>query len=51
MKEKIVIGIAGNIGAGKGIVTEYLKDRYEAKRMRYSKILADILERLHLDYD
>jgi dephospho-CoA kinase len=50
-KEKIVIGIAGNIGAGKGTVTEYLKNEYGAQQMRYSKILADILERLHLDYD
>jgi len=51
VNKKIVIGIAGNIGAGKGTVTEYLKDKYGAQQMRYSKILADILERLHLDYD
>ncbi len=50
-EKKIVIGIAGNIGAGKGTVTEHLVKRYAAKKMRYSKILADILERLHLDYD
>ena len=48
---KIVIGIAGNIGSGKGTITEYLKSEYGAQQMRYSKILADILERLHLDYD
>jgi len=50
-KEKIVIGITGNIGSGKGTVTEYLTQKYNARKMRYSKILADILERLHLDYD
>ena len=49
--KKIVIGIAGNIGAGKGTVTEYLKEKYQAKQMRYSKILADILERLYLEYN
>jgi len=51
VKKKIVIGIAGNIGAGKGTITEYLKNKYGAQQMRYSKILADILERLHLDYN
>jgi len=50
-KEKIVIGIAGNIGSGKGAVTKYLTEKYKAQQMRYSKILADILERLHLDYN
>jgi len=50
-EKKIVIGIAGNIGAGKGTVTDYLKEKYQAQQMRYSKILADILERLYLDYD
>ena len=48
---KKVIGIAGNIGSGKGTITKYLVDKHQAKQMRYSKILADILERLHLDYD
>jgi dephospho-CoA kinase len=51
MQKKIIIGIAGNIGAGKGTITEYLVEKYNAKKMRYSKILADILERLYLDYD
>ena len=49
MKEKIVIGIAGNIGSGKGTMTKYLVEKYGAKQMRYSKILTDILERLYLD--
>jgi len=49
--KKIVIGIAGNIGSGKGTVTKYLMEKYGAKQMRYSKILADILERLYLEYN
>jgi dephospho-CoA kinase len=51
MQKKIIIGIAGNIGAGKGTITEYLVEKHSAKKMRYSKILADILERLYLDYN
>jgi dephospho-CoA kinase len=51
MQKKIIIGIAGNIGVGKGTITEYLVEKHIAKKMRYSKILADILERLYLDYD
>lgn len=50
-EKKIVIGIAGTIGAGKGTVTQYTVDQYNATQMRYSKILQDILERLSLDYD
>jgi len=49
--KKIVIGIAGNIGSGKGTVTEYLKEKYQAEQVRYSKILADILKRLYLKYE
>lgn len=50
-EQKIVIGIAGTIGAGKGTITQYTVDKYGATQMRYSKILQDILERLSLDYD
>jgi dephospho-CoA kinase len=47
-KEKTVIGITGNIGSGKGTVTEYLTQKYEAGTVAYTNILKDILERLHL---
>lgn len=46
--EKIIIGIAGNIGAGKGTVREYIQRKYQAKTIAYSDILKDILQRLHL---
>ncbi len=48
-REKIIIGIVGNIGAGKGTVTAYLTRRYGAVNFRYSAILQDILRRLHLE--
>jgi len=49
--KKIVIGIAGNIGSGKGTVVDYLVKNYQAERLVYSNILADILKRLHLKYE
>jgi len=45
---KIVIGLAGKIGAGKGTVAEYLKKKYKAKQLVYSDILSDVLRRLDL---
>lgn len=50
-EKKVVIGIAGTIGSGKGTITQYTVDQYGATQMRYSKILQDILERLSLEYD
>ncbi len=47
----MIIGIAGEIGAGKGTVTAYIRERYGAQNMRYSAILQDILARLVLPYE
>lgn len=49
--QKIIVGVAGEIGAGKDTVTGYITERYGAKYYRYSMILKDILKRLHLPYD
>ena len=49
-KTKLVIGIAGNIGSGKGTIARYLTDKYKARNLRYSLILQDILNRLHLPF-
>ena len=49
MKNKIIIGIAGEIASGKGVVTQHLQDKYDAKKYRMSDALKDILTRLHLD--
>lgn len=50
-QKKIIIGIAGEIGAGKGTVTSYLMQMYHAHNVRYSAILQDILRRLDLTYN
>lgn len=47
----IIIGVAGEIGAGKDTVTSYITEKYGAKYYRYSMILKDILTRLHLPYN
>lgn len=51
MSKKLVVGLSGNIGAGKGTVTNYLVQSYHAHNLRYSHILQDILSRLNLPYN
>ncbi len=50
MSQKVIIGIAGEMGSGKGTVTGYLVEKYGAQHLRYSHILEDILARLSLEY-
>ena len=45
---KIIIGLVGEKGSGKGTVAEYFKKNYQARIYRFSKILNDILDRLYL---
>ena len=44
-----VVGLAGKIGSGKTEVSKYLSRKYKAKEMKFSSILSDILDRLHLE--
>lgn len=48
---KKIIGITGELAAGKSLVTNYLVQRYGAKHVRYSAILEDILTRLSLPFE
>ncbi len=45
---KVVIGLSGRIGAGKGTVADYLAENYGAQGCRFSDILVDLLKRLHI---
>lgn len=45
---KFVVGITGKIGSGKSIISWYLHKEYQFTEYRFSQILSDILERLHL---
>jgi len=47
-KRKIVIGLIGEKGAGKGTVSDYLIEKYNAIHYGTSKILRRTLEDLHL---
>ncbi len=46
---RIIIGTVGEIASGKGSVTKYLVQKYDASEYRFSDILKDILQRVHLD--
>ncbi len=47
-ENKIVIGLIGEKGSGKGTVSDYLVEKYGAKHYGTSKILRRTLEDLHL---
>lgn len=49
MSEKIILGIVGEMGAGKSTVTSYLKGKHNAVTLRFSDMLFDILKRLHIE--
>ncbi|KKW17583.1 MAG: hypothetical protein UY58_C0001G0008 [Candidatus Magasanikbacteria bacterium GW2011_GWA2_50_22] len=46
---KIILGLVGEIAAGKSTATEYLKQKYGAVSFRFSDPLRDILARLHIE--
>ncbi len=48
MKKKVIIGLIGEKGSGKGTVSEYLIEKYGAVHFGTSKILRRTLEDLHL---
>lgn len=48
LNEKIVIGVLGEQGSGKGTVVEYIKNKYHTTHFRYSQILDDMLDRLSI---
>lgn len=48
MQEKIVLGLIGEKGAGKGTVSDFIIDQHQAVHYGTSKILRRTLEDLHL---
>jgi dephospho-CoA kinase len=46
----LFIGLAGRIGSGKTVVSKQLQEKYGAREHRFSEILEDILDRLHLPH-
>lgn len=47
-KKQLIIGLVGEKLSGKGTVAEYLAQKYDAKVLRMSRVLDDLLKRLHL---
>ncbi|MBI4812109.1 AAA family ATPase [Candidatus Falkowbacteria bacterium] len=47
--QKIIIGLVGELAAGKGTIVKYLEEKYGAASYRFSTPLRDVLERLHLE--
>ncbi|KAA0205952.1 hypothetical protein EDM68_03725 [Candidatus Uhrbacteria bacterium] len=46
---KLIIGLVGQPGCGKGTAADYLREKYGAGYIRFSGILSDILERLSVE--
>lgn len=49
MNKKIILGLIGEMSAGKSTVTGYLKEKYGAVSFRFSDMLRDVLTRVHLE--
>lgn len=47
--DKIIIGIAGKISSGKDTVADYITKKYNAKSLKYSQALRDVLTRIYQD--
>ncbi|HOC96268.1 MAG TPA: AAA family ATPase [bacterium] len=47
--DRIIIGIAGKIAAGKDTAANYLINQYGAQQLKLSKVLRDILQRIYKD--
>ena len=47
---KIILGLAGEIASGKGVMAKYLTDKYGASSHRFSAVLRSILDRLHMEH-
>lgn len=46
--KKTIFGFVGQMGSGKGTAAAYLKEKYSASTYQFSRLLRDILARLHL---
>lgn len=46
---KIILGLVGELAAGKGTAAKYLTEKYGASAHRFSTMLRDVLNRLYLE--
>ncbi|MFQ5888143.1 MAG: AAA family ATPase [Candidatus Hydrothermarchaeales archaeon] len=48
---KLVVGLIGRMGSGKGVVSDHMHEKYGASQHRFSQVLMDLLDRLYLPHD
>lgn len=46
---KLILGIAGEMGSGKGMIAKHIVEERHGKAHNFAQIINDILTRLHLD--
>lgn len=46
---KIILGIVGDLAAGKGTICKYLLEKYGTPSYRFSTMLRDMLDRIYVD--
>ncbi|MDO8529444.1 MAG: AAA family ATPase [bacterium] len=46
---KLIIGLAGEIGSGKGTAAKYVAEKYGASSYRFSTMLRDVMDRLYIE--
>lgn len=46
---KLIIGLVGPIASGKGEIKKYLQEKYGATEHRFSTMLRDVLNRIHIE--
>jgi len=46
---KLILGIAGEMGSGKGTIAEYVSLEHRGSAHRFSTVLRDVLDRIYLD--
>src|SRR3989344_8524553 len=47
--KKLILGITGNMAAGKSTITDYIKEHYGGVSFRFSTMLRDVLSRIHVE--
>ena len=46
---KLIFGITGEMGSGKGVVSKYIEQKYKAGKHRFSTMLRDVLKRMYIE--
>lgn len=49
MSKKIILGLTGQIACGKGVIKNFLIEKYQASDYRFSTVLRDVLIRLDIE--